>query len=384
VQRVHVDERSNKAQRLESRGLSFHAWDNYWKETAAYRFTALEVDRIEAATNELLHMLEEAGEYVVNQRQLGLLGIPPQFHDAVSASWRNEAPTLYGRFDFAFDGEGWPKMLEYNADTPTSLLESAVSQWDWLEDVKPHADQYNCLHDKLVAQWQTIVTKRRPTGPLPRRIHFASVSDNEEDWICVHYLMDTAVQAGFEVKHVFTEGLGFDGDTGYFVDEDDEQIDIVFKLYPLEWMMREDFGVHLRDTHTQLVEPLWKAMFSTKAILPILWQLYPGHRLLLPAFFEHDVLPPDFTSYARKPVFSREGADITLIRDGKEIATGQAQDYGAEGYVLQALVELKQHDGFFPVIGAWVVGDAAAGMCIREDTNRITTNMSHFVPHFFE
>jgi glutathionylspermidine synthase len=384
VQRVHVDERSNKAQRLESRGLSFHAWDNYWKETAAYRFTALEVDRIEAATNELLHMLEEAGEYVVNQRQLGLLGIPPQFHDAVSASWRNEAPTLYGRFDFAFDGEGWPKMLEYNADTPTSLLESAVSQWDWLEDVKPHADQYNCLHDKLVAQWQTIVTKRRPTGPLPRRIHFASVSDNEEDWICVHYLMDTAVQAGFEVKHVFTEGLGFDSDTGYFVDEDDEQIDVLFKLYPLEWMMREDFGVHLRDTHTQLVEPLWKAMFSTKAILPILWQLYPGHRLLLPAFFEHDVLPPDFTSYARKPVFSREGADITLIRDGKEIATGQAQDYGAEGYVLQALVELKQHDGFFPVIGAWVVGDAAAGMCIREDTNRITTNMSHFVPHFFE
>jgi glutathionylspermidine synthase len=384
MRRVKVDERANKALRLESRGLSFHAWDNYWKETAAYEFTALQVGRIESATNELLHMLEEAGEYVLNNRLLGKLGIPPAFHEAVTASWRNEEPTLYGRFDFAFDGQGWPKMLEYNADTPTSLLESAVSQWDWLEDVKPHADQYNSLHDRLVAQWHTIVTKRRPAGCLPRRIHFASVSDNEEDWICVHYLMDTAVQAGFDVKHVFTEGLGFNHQTGYFVDEDDEQVDILFKLYPLEWMMREDFGVHLIGTHTQIVEPLWKAMFSTKAILPILWQLYPDHRLLLPAYFEHDTLPAGFTSYARKPLFSREGANIALIEDGKDIAQGQDQDYGAEGHVLQSLITLKAHDGFFPVIGAWVVGDAAAGMCIREDTSRITTNMSHFVPHFFE
>jgi glutathionylspermidine synthase len=259
-----------------------------------------------------------------------------------------------------------------------------VSQWDWLEDVKPHADQYNSLHDRLVAQWHTIVTKRRPAGRLPRRIHFASVSDNEEDWICVHYLMDTAVQAGFDVKHVFTEGLGFNHQTGYFVDEDDEQVDILFKLYPLEWMMREDFGVHLLGTHTQIVEPLWKAMFSTKAILPILWQLYPDHRLLLPAYFEHDTLPASFTSCARKPLFSREGANISLIEDGKNIAQGQDQGYGAEGHVLQSLITLKAHDGFFPVIGAWVVGDVAAGMCIREDTNRITTNMSHFVPHFFE
>jgi len=384
MRRVKLDERANKALRLESRGLSFHAWDNYWKETAAYEFTALQVGRIESASNELLHMLEEAGEYVVNNRLLGRLGIPPAFHDAVTASWRNEEPTLYGRFDFAFDGEGWPKLLEYNADTPTSLLESAVSQWDWLEDVKPHADQYNSLHDRLVAQWKTIVTKRRPAGRLPQRIHFASVSDNEEDWICVHYLMDTAVQAGFDVKHVFTEGLGFNHQTGYFVDEDDGQVDILFKLYPLEWMMREDFGVHLLNTHTQVVEPLWKAMLSTKAILPILWQLYPGHRLLLPAYFEHDTLPAGFNSYARKPLFSREGANIALIEDGKEIARGQDQDYGAEGHVLQSLITLKAHDGFFPVIGAWVVGDAAAGMCIREDTSRITTNMSHFVPHFFE
>ena len=384
MQRIIVEERKNKALRLESRGLSFHAWDNYWKETAAYKFTALQVDRIESASNELLHMLEEAGEYVVNNHLLSLLGIPPQFHEVVAASWRNEDPTLYGRFDFAFDGEGWPKMLEFNADTPTSLLESAVSQWDWLEDVMPHSDQYNSLHDKLVAQWNTIVTKRRPTGPRPRRIHFASVSDNEEDWVCVHYLMDTAVQAGFDVKHVFTEGLGFNNQTGYFVDQDDQEIDILFKLYPLEWMMREDFGVHLLNTNTQLVEPLWKAMFSTKAILPILWQLYPDHRLLLPAYFEHDTLPAGFTSYARKPLFSREGANITLLRDGKEIARGQEQAYGAEGHILQKLIDLKQHDGFFPVIGAWVVGDAAAGMCIREDANRITTNMSNFVPHFFE
>lgn len=103
----------------------------------------------------------------------------------------------------------------------------------------------------------------------------------------------------------------------------DTAVQAGFKLYPLEWMMREDFGVYLLNTNTQLVELLWKAMFPTKAILPVLWKRYPGHRLLLPAHFEHGALAADFTSYARKPILSREGANIYLIRDGKEIAQGQ-------------------------------------------------------------
>jgi glutathionylspermidine synthase len=36
---------------------------------------------------------------------------------------------LYGRFDLAYRGDGPPKLLEYNADTPTALFEAAVVQW---------------------------------------------------------------------------------------------------------------------------------------------------------------------------------------------------------------------------------------------------------------
>jgi glutathionylspermidine synthase len=379
MHRLQVIPRVNKNERLESRGLSFHAWDNYWNESAAYVFSAAQVDEIETATNTLLEMCETACQYILDNGLLGKIGIPEQYHEAIYISWEREDVTLYGRFDLAYDGVNAPKMLEFNADTPTSLLESAVSQWDWLEDTRPSADQFNSLHDKLKARW-----KKLPASV--DTIHFASLDENEEDWVCVHYLMETALQAGYKVKHVYLSGLGYDKVNKVFVDGDNEPIQALFKLYPWEWMMREEFGPYTIECKTELIEPMWKAMLSTKAILPILWRLFPGHRYLLPAFFEGE--QGDMTSYAKKPFYSREGADIKLVREGQVIAEDEVGNYGAEGYIYQKLVDLRNFgdslDPIYPIIGAWVVGDEAAGMCIREDSMRITTNMSNFVPHFFE
>lgn len=370
MQRYAIRPRPDAGPKLESQGLSFHQWDDYWKEDACYRFTLQQVEEIEAATEELHRMCLHALKMVIEQQRLGQLGIPETYWDAIRASFERNDFSIYGRFDFAYDGRTPPKMLEYNADTPTSLLESAVCQWFWMEDCYPEHDQFNSVHERLIERWKAL--------PGDGPVHLASLRDNEEDWVCASYMMDTVVQAGREAHLICIEDIGWDEASGYFVDLEGRYITHLFKLYPWEYMLREEFGPCILGTKTAFVEPLWKSVLSCKGLLPLLWELYPDHPNLLPAYFE----PGRLASYAKKPLYSREGANIELVADGKVIARDDGP-YGEEGYVYQALYRTPVFDGKYPIIGAWVVNGQSAGMCIREDVKAITTNMSNFVPHYF-
>jgi glutathionylspermidine synthase len=130
---------------------------------------------------------------------------------------------------------------------------------------------------------------------------------------------------------------------------------------------------------TQWMEPIWKMMFSNKGLLAILWEMYPGNELLLPAYLDG---PREMKDYVRKPLLGREGANVQVIRQGeKEQSYGR---YGEEGWVYQALAPIPCMDGHYPVLGSWMIADlGAAGMGIRESDTIITTNRSRFVPHLF-
>ena len=156
MQRESIGPRPGWQQKVEALGLSYHtiAGEIYWDESACYRFSADEVDRLEAATAELHARALEAVARVVEKRDFARFQIPPSFHELVVRSWEDREPSLYGRMDLSWDGRGEPKLLEYNADTPTALLEASVIQWYWMQDVKPSADQFNSIHEKLVARWQ--------------------------------------------------------------------------------------------------------------------------------------------------------------------------------------------------------------------------------------
>lgn len=372
MERLIITPRPDHGRKLEEIGLSFWNWDSYWKEDVCYRFTAAEVDVIEDATQNLHAMCLEAVEFAIRRERLGQMGIPQEFWELIRTSFERREPSLYGRFDLAYDRVSAPKMLEYNADTPTSLLESAVAQWYWLEEKYPDKDQFNSLHEKLVERWKAIT---RPG----ETVHIASLADNEEDWVCTNYLVDTAVQAGLVAKHLFIEAIGWDQAEKRFVDDKSQPIQNLFKLYPWEWALREPFGQHVPNCSTRFIEPPWKAVLACKGILPILWEMFPGHPNLLEAYFE----PGRLASYAKKPLYSREGANIELF-DNHRMFASDTGPYGAEGYVYQALANMPEFAGRYPVIGSWVVGDEPAGMCLREDTKQITTNMSNFVPHYFE
>ena len=343
----------------------------YWDESARYAFTAAEVDRIEEVSAEMHQLCLKAADEAVRSKRFAEFAIPEAFRELVAQSWQRREATLYGRFDFSWDGEGEPKLLEYNADTPTSLLEASVVQWQWLEDVLPESDQFNSLHEKLVARLDAM----RPAagGGI---LHLASVKNNDEDLGTIEYLRDCALQAGWDARRIDIEDLGWDGAS--FRDLDEAPVTTLFKLYPWEWLVREEFGQHLISRPAALIEPAWKMLLSNKALLVLLWEMNYGHPNLLPAYFT----PQKFGSdYVKKPLLSREGSNVTIRSRG--VVRQAPGSYGEEGFVFQGVAPLPAFEGRYPVIGAWIVGDQPAGIGIREDDSPITRNSSRFLPHYF-
>ena len=376
MRRVLIDPRADWQRKVEEAGLSWHTGEQpYWNESAFYEFTAQEVDALEAATNELEGMTLQAAQYIIDNKLYGRLGIPEIAIPLIERTWEAEPPSLYGRFDLAYNGSGPPKLLEYNADTPTSLLEAAVIQWYWLQDTFPARDQFNSIHERLIALWKEL------TPYLPdARVDFCSM-DDIEDGMTVTYLQDTAQQAGLTANAFPITEIGWNGRA--FVDPDARPMGAVFKLYPWEWMVQEEFGKYLASVDTVWIEPAWKMLLSNKGLLPILWTLFPNHPNLLEASFDG---PGLIRSWVRKPLMGREGANITLHRPGEDDLETEG-DYGEEGFVYQEMAPLVGFDGQYPVIGSWVVGheegNSAAGMGIRESETPIVTNSSSFVPHVF-
>src|SRR5690242_16101813 len=266
MRRVTGKPREAWERKVEEVGLVWHSGERpYWCESAFYEFGAREVEVLEAATNELEKMTLAAAQHVIDNRLYSRLGIPARAVPLIESSWEAEPPSLYGRFDLAYDGDHPPKLLEYNADTPTCLLEAAVVQWYWLQDLFPKRDQFNSLHERLIALWKEL------TPYLPgSRVDFCSM-DDAEDGMTVTYLQDTAQQAGLQATIFPIDEIGWDG--AKFVGPDSEPLTAVFKLYPWEWMVREEFGQHIGRTDTLWIEPPWKMLLSNKGILPILWKL---------------------------------------------------------------------------------------------------------------
>ena len=373
MQRIKITPRNNWQTAVENLGFGFHSTDvPYWDETAYYSLESYEIDDLEKATAELYEMCIAAVQHVIDYKKYDLFKIPKWIIPYLEDSWNNDEPALYGRMDLCYKN-GEIKLLEFNADTPTSLFEAAIVQWFWLQDYDKTKDQYNSLHEKLIAYWKYLAPYLNE-GTL----HFTCVKESLEDLTNTEYIRDCAIQAGLATKLVFIDDIGANDAQKSFVDMEEEPIKNMFKLYPWEWLLQEEFGQMLIDDAQKCkwIEPAWKMILSNKAILPILWQLYPNHKYLLKAQFTADGM----ANYVKKPLLSREGANISLVENGK-LTTETNGDYGAEGYVFQELCTLPNYNNNYPVIGSWIVGQQPAGIGIREADGLITNNTSRFVPH---
>ena len=368
MRRIAITPRPDWRERMARLEFRFAEIDGetYWDETAFWRFSAAEIDALDDATAELERLCRLAAAHAVRHGCAELLGIPASVWPLVVRSWEAGEPSLYGRMDLCWDGSGAPKLLEYNADTPTALYEASVVQWEWLRSVRPGADQFNSIHEALIAAWRAMA--------LPDTVHFACAALSEEDRGTVEYLRDTATQAGLAAPFLPIDAIGWDGRR--FVDLAGAPIRACFKLYPWEFMLRDAFGAHVATAATRWIEPLWRLLLSGKGLLALLWQMFPGHPNLLVAFRE-----PGRTGGPEiaKPLFGREGANIRA--PGRPETPGP---YGGGGFVHQAWAELPRAGGRYAVLGSWVIAGRPAGLGIREDATPITRDTSRFVPHCFD
>jgi glutathionylspermidine synthase len=437
MHRVSIAPRPDWVAKMEALGFDFHTIPHeadpeglYWDESAYWQFTEAEIDCLDDAATELHKMCLDAADRIVRERLYPLLNIPDHAIPAIEASWQRAKAeqefSLYGRFDLAFrgqdQGDGMPKLLEYNADTPTGLLEASVAQWAWLEERFPDGDQFNAIHEGLVEQWGKLSRiDRRLLTPEARGLggaghvengclHLTCLMPHREDEGTLRYLQETAIEAGFATKMINLADIGLADERGpwnggqsrrFFVDLDDQPIAALFKLTPWEWLAQDDFGRPLLEmvvaNAMRVVEPAWKMLLSNKGLLAVLWEMYPYHPYLLEAHFDRRQFSIPGKVVA-KPLLGREGANIRLLAlDGQggvvqEETGAAAGPYGAEGYVYQAWSPVAsarapnakgQIVDHHAVIGAWMIDGACRGIGIREDATAITRDTSRFVPHLF-
>lgn len=396
MERIVIEPRADWQEKVEEIQFNWHTSEEgqYWDESAYYRFTSDQIDKLEEATETAHQLFMSAAERVIEAKQLALFGYDQSTIEVIERSWYNRShhPTLYGRFDFAWDGTGQPKVLEYNGDTPTSLYEAGVVQWAWMEEQFPDADQFNSIHDKFVEALKKLKfyesAKLRGEGDDLRTLYLTCVTPHPEDEGTIAYIQRMAEEAGLPVQFIALTDIGWrSGDTGLrdrFVDLRNRPIQLMFKLVPWEWLLDDPFGQKLASEsvgeNIQLVEPAWKMVVANKRLLETVWEMFPHHPYLLQASMNKDAITGD---KVKKPILGREGANIAII-EGGAVTDEQPGLYTEDQFIYQKKADLFYSDGNYAVLGSWVIDGKAAGLGMRESTSRITNNMGRFVPHIFE
>jgi glutathionylspermidine synthase len=367
-------EASTPRPELEERLKTLGLWpaDNapYYDESAAYVFTEAQVETLYEATAELERMIGVAVDHVIAKNRFDELGIPKNLAKYAAETRKRGDPSVYGRMDLVYDGISLPKLLEYNADTPTALFEAAVLQWEWLKATHPEDDQFNSIHEALIGVWAGLKSASQKS-----RLTLIGMLDEEDDRATLAYMEDVAHQGGWLTIPTDIADLGHDGRG--FVDGDRVYVEAMFKLYPWDWMAREDFFDKLVAQDVPVMETPWRVIAASKGILPILWELFPDHPNLLPASFHNR---PEQGPRVSKPVFGREGSDVAF-HDVTGAPVAVNGDYADQKRIYQAYCPLPIFDGWHTVVGSWVIGGEPCGIGVREDRGMVTGIGAKFRPH---
>jgi len=372
MKRHIISPRFNWEQKVQEQGFLFYK--DYYFEDACYEFTAEEIDNIETATAAIYSMCLSVVQHVIDNDLWDEFFIPEAYAELIKWSWENDEPSFYGRFDLAYNGKDI-KLLEFNADTPTLLIEAGVIQWYWLQEYNAGLDQFNSVHEKLVGYIAECKSHFHNN-----KLYFTCLSSDAEDYMTTKYIEETARQAGLDTEFIILESISVD-EHNQFITPSGELIRNIFKLYPYEWMFAEEFGEYLitNKEKCRWIEPAYKAILSNKMMLKYIYELFPDSPYILPCSYG----VPIGSDYAKKPVFSREGANVSIVKDNV-IIEEHLGEYGDEGYLYQQYFELPEFDGYRPILGSWIIGGEPAGMGIRESSNLVTNAMSRFCPHYFK
>lgn len=347
-----------------------------------------EADAYYEATNELYDMFAAAGEYVIKNELFHELNIPFNLIEMIKQSWENDIHWhLYGRFDLAGGIDGKPiKLIEFNADTPTSLFETAIVQWALLKFNKmDERSQFNNLYEAIKENFKRLIVLEGDTEDFAKsydgwKILFSSIKGSIEDENTTKLLQSAANEAGFTTDFAFVDDVGFDGKEGIFKEE--ENFEYWFKLIPWENIGIEegDLALVLREIMENqkaiILNPAYTLMFQSKAFMKILWDLYPNHPLLL----ETSYAPLVGKKQVEKRAFGREGANTVILDEKNAVIAMQEGEYGNFIPIYQEYVEFpKDKNGDSYQAGVFFAYEAC-GLGFRKG-GLILDNYSKFVGH---
>ncbi len=353
--------------------------------------TEEEAEALYRATNELYDMFIAAAQHVIDHDLFHEIGIPFNLVELIKASWEEDIHWhLYGRFDLAGGIDGAPiKLLEFNADTPTALFETAIIQWAMLQkNGLDEAQQFNSLYEALVENFKRLVTLEESTEMFDDlyegwKFLFSSVRDNDEEEYTVRLLQHLATEAGYVTEFAYVDEVEFDGEEGVFYR--DEPYELWFKLLPWEEIAISEGELAtlltqiVRHHKAILFNPAYTLLFQSKGLLKILWDLYPNHPLLLETSFA----PLEGQKQVQKPIYGREGSSVRILESDGAITAQTDELYDEFKMVYQAYTDLatdsegrRYQAGVFYAYEACGLGFRRGGV--------ILDNMSKFVGHIVE
>ncbi|ECL5231275.1 glutathionylspermidine synthase family protein [Campylobacter upsaliensis] len=375
---------------LESIGFSWHT-DEDGSDYLDNRFICVSKSEANAyyeAANELYDMFIAAAQNVIDNDRFDELGIPFNLIDAIKMSWENEVHWhLYGRFDFAGGLDGKPiKLIEFNADTPTSLFESAILQWAMLKqnNLDEHL-QFNSIYESLMDNFKRLITLDESVEEFEEhyrgwKILFSSVAGNKEEELTTKLLAHIAKDAGFECDFAYVDEVEF-GEEGIF--KNGVNYEYWFKLIPWEEIAIEEGELAMlltqimRNQKAIILNPAYTLLFQSKGILKILWELYPNHPLLLESSYE----PLQGKDFVRKPMFGREGANISIVKDDVKLQENIGP-YGNNKMIYQQYYELNSNENEYYQAGVFFAYEGC-GLGFRKG-GLIIDNASKFVGHIIK
>lgn len=378
---------------LESIGFGWHT-DLDGSRYISNELVSITQDEAEAfyeATNELYDMYVAAAEYVINNDLFHELGIPFNLVDIIKASWENDVHWhLYGRFDLAGGVDGKPiKLIEFNADTPTSLFETAIIQWAMLKfNNLDEAAQFNDAYEALVENFKRLITLEEDTSRFDEyyegwKILFSSIAGSSEDENTTRLLEAAARDAGFECDFAFASEVSFDDENGIFWNG--QNWEYWFKLIPWEMIAIDESDLALiikniiKNQKAIILNPAYTLLFQSKGIMKILWDLYPNHPLLLESSFE----PLNGKKQVKKPFLAREGANVSIINSDGSIEIQNDGEYANGKFLYQEFADFaKDENGDSYQAGMFFAFEGCA-LGFRKGKD-IIDNYSKFVGHIIE
>jgi len=337
---------------LEELGFNWHTDSDGTKYIAdeLVEVSHEEAEEYYEATNTIYDMYVEAAEYVITNDLFFELGIPFNLVDVIKKSWENDVHWhIYGRFDLAGGIDGKPiKLIEFNADTPTSLFESALLQWALLKHNNlDEAKQFNNIYEAISENFKRLITLFDDTEEFDTRydgwkILFSSIANNDEEEATTKLLQQIATDAGFNTGFEYLENTEFDEDGIY--DAHENPYEYWFKLYP--W---EDIAIDEPELATMLtnimnnqkaiiLNPAYTLLFQSKGMMKILCDLFPESPYLLKTSFE----PLEGVKQVQKAVFGREGANTKIINKDGSIAHAVDGAYDNHKKIYQEYVEFPK------------------------------------------